>query len=144
MEGDLYDYLGSVAGLTALLGAGDDFRLFPKRIGPDAVYPCASYMRVSGPRTAYTHDQAGNPPTGTTLVKARFQIDVWGGKDEDDGYETALAVEAEIVAALSGFKGFMGASNVQRCFIDNDTDSFEPDTGSNRRMVDAILTYEEG
>lgn len=145
VESDLFDYLGSVAGLTALLGSGDDFRLWPQRLEDDPTYPAVVYSRISGPRSAYTHDNAGIPPVAVSvLVKARFQFDVWGGKDEGGGYETALDVVAQLVGALSGYKGMMGATQVQSCFIDSETDGFEPDTGSNRRMVDAILTYEEG
>ena len=144
LESDVYTYLKSRAALTALLGTGDNFRLYPQRVPPSPTYPVVRYVVVSQPRTAYTHDNAGAPPAGTTIVRTRMQFDIWDSPDSEGGYEAVLAVRAALVAELSGFKGVMGATSIQSCFIADSKDDFEPDSGSNRRTVDAVLKHEEG
>lgn len=146
MEEDLFTYLAGTS-LNTLIGSGDPddrFRLYPMRKLAGVAFPCILYRVISAPRHAYTHDNAGAPGVGTVLVSKRIQFDLWAAKDTDGAYETLLPVEEALVAALSGYKGAMGGTDVQSCFIDNAADGFEPDTSSNRRTVDAVFEYEEG
>lgn len=146
IEEALLTHLSTDAVFAPLLGGtGDACRLYPRRLPQGPVYPSATYFLVDAPRRAYTHDNAGNPPAGTVLVRARVQIDLWAAKDTDGAYESLLPIEAALIASISGFRGTMGGTlAVQSCFIDNAGDKFETDTSANRRTVDAVLTFEEG
>lgn len=144
IEEALFTHLSNSATFAGLLGGtGAACRLYPRRLPQGPVYPSATYFLVDAPRRAYTHDNAGNPPAGTVLVRARVQFDLWAARDTDGAYESLLPIEAALVAAISGFKGTMGSLAIQSCFIDNAGDKFETDTSANRRTVDAVLTFEE-
>ena len=132
-EEALFDYLSTNTGIVAVV----DDRIYPKRLVQDPTLPAIVFQVVSA-RPAYTNDQAGDPPgASTSYVRNRVQFDLWA-----DSYEGLLPVKSALFDGISGFRGMMGTMMIQSVFILNELDGFEPDTGSNRNIIDAMFSFE--
>lgn len=137
IEEVLFEYLSTSASLTALLGAGSDARIYPKRLPQQPVLPALVFQVVSKV-PAYTHEQAGDPPVASAFVRSRFQFDLWAAD-----YEGLLPLRDALFAGISGFRGMMGAMKIESVFVLNEVDGFEADTGSARKIVDAVVSWNE-
>ena len=137
LEQSLYAFLIADAGLTPILGAGDDARVYPKRLPQEPTLPALVYQMVSSVPN-YTTDQAGDPPSATAFVKERVQFDLWAAI-----YEDLLPLKSALFAGISGFRGTMDTMKIESAFVVNEVDLFEPDTGYSRKVVDVIFSFEE-
>ncbi len=134
IEEALFAYLTGYAGLVALVAD----RVYPTKLPPSPVLPAVVYQRISSTRT-YSHDDAPGTPDWVTV---RMQFSCWA--DGDSGYDVATDVGAQVVAALSGYRGTMGSVRVGAALVELDDDDFEPDTARWRRRVDVMISHEEG
>ena len=122
IEATLRAYLAAHAGLAALVGG----RIYPIRLPQGTGLPAVCYRRVSGVRKHNVN--------GLTLVaRPRFQFDCWAYS-----YAEAKAVAEEVRQALNGYHG-AGWDSV----IDNDLDTYEPESGLYRTIVDALIWHTE-
>jgi hypothetical protein len=136
IEEAVFDYVSTFPAVTALVGAVDP-RVYPKRLPQDPILPAIVFQMVSTV-PAYTMDQAGDPPVATeTFTRARFQFDLW-----TETYEGLLPLRDALFAGISGFRGMMGSVKIESVFVLNELDGFETDTESNRKMIDAMFSYQ--
>jgi hypothetical protein len=134
IEDALYGYLARQAAITALIGSGDDFRLYPDLLPEGIAYPAVAYFRVSTPRL---HTLDG--PSG--FAQPRFQFSVWGNTKSD-----VIAVVEALRLTLDGFRGQMGDTQVRAILSDDemgDHDQYDGNTRSFHRVIDFHVSHEE-
>lgn len=120
---DLYTYLQTQTGLTALVGT----RIHPVRMPQEPTFPAIVITKVSKPRvTAHTGD--------SRLANPRYQFTCWAVK-----HSVAVQIAAELRISLSGFKGLMNGRRVDASLLENEIDSSDPDTGAYAQIVDYIF-----
>jgi hypothetical protein len=130
MEEGLVAFLLASAGLTALVGNRIDWA---SRVAGSPT-PSVVLTVVSVDR-----DYHGRGASG--LVATRVQVDCWA-KD----YSASLAVSREIRTLLNGYRGPMGAAQVQGTFLASERQSFEQGSGGEdfyRVSIDIFLHYQE-
>jgi len=132
LEEAIFDFLSTNAGIIAEV----DDRVFPKRLPQNPSLPAIVFQVVSSVPN-YTMDQAGDPPGTETFTKKRVQFDLW-----TETYEGLLPVRDALFAGISGFRGMMGSVKIESVFMRNELDGFEPDTGSNRKIIDTMFGYQ--
>ena len=133
LEEAIFDFMSTNAGIIAVV----DDRIFPKRLPQNPTLPAIVFQVVSSVPN-YTMDQAGDPPVaGETFTKKRVQFDLW-----TETYEGLLPVRDALFAGISGFRGMMGSVQIESVFVLNELDGFEPDTGSNRKIIDTMFGYQ--
>ncbi len=96
----LFDEMRDDAGVNAIVGSGNDTRVFPGIPPPDATAPFVSFREIS----YFRAETLAGP---TTLAKPTFQIDCWGSDNE-----TMVALSEVVRALFDGFRGNMGDDNV--------------------------------
>lgn len=121
---------GLVAYLKAQVPLAGE-RVYPMALRQMTAFPALTYQKISAPRE-YTHQGSSN------LVYARYQIDCWA-----KSYADVKAVADQVTAALSGYRGPMGAHTAQACLINNEVDLYEPTTDLHRVMFDVSITHSE-
>lgn len=84
------------------------------RIPKNPSFPLHTYQRISGPR-----DHSHSGPSG--LANPRFQINTYARK-----LTQAKAAAEELRRAMDGYKGLMGAVDVQECFLATDRFDYDP------------------
>lgn len=126
IEAQLFAWLTGFATLAALVAT----RVYPNPLPIGAQLPAIAWSRISSARV---YSQTGT----SRLVKARFQFDCWGAT-EDDAISTANALIQAIHAFPLG-GAFRGRSN----FIAGERDMPEPESRAWRRIVDALIHYQE-
>lgn len=92
-------YLGSVAGVTSIVGSGSGARIYPQALPQSPTYPAATYSVISNP---VVESHSGN----SALAHPRFQFDCWS-----PDYIQAKSLARAIRRALQGFKGMMGGGS---------------------------------
>lgn len=110
MEDAFLDMLESEAALTALVGAGDDARIYPVILPQDAQRPAITYQVISDPRTYNQDGEDG-------LHKARVQLDLYGSS-----YSQCQQLRNVIVDNFSGAIGERFGSpeiKISACFIED-------------------------
>lgn len=135
---NLYDELTDDSGIQAIVGSGDDARVYPGIPPPDATAPFISFRRISYSRV--------NEMTGpTTLAHPIFQVDCWGSNNED-----TVSLSEAVRELLDGFRGSFGddALDVRRInLVGQDDDPEDPtDGGANdihRNRMDFEIWYRE-
>jgi len=131
LEAPLYEYLA--AELADVVGD----RIYPVRGEEGAGLPYVAWSRVSAIREG-DHDPFGEH---RAWVRARIQFNCWAAE-----MLTAINVGEAVVAALSGFSGFMGDNDDIRVTADVllELDAYEEATKLYRRIVDVQFAYAEG
>ena len=124
LEAGLYGYLSST------LSVGD--RIHPGRLPQDVTLPALVYQLIPSTGPLYTHDGDAN----TDIV--RVQLSCWGGT-----YDEALALLAELRAAVSGYSGAWDDVVVGHCLLEGWRDDVDEKTGAHRRLVDAVIQYQQ-
>ena len=133
LEQALYAYLTGHAGLSALVGT----RVYPEYLPDAPTYPAVVYQRVSG-LASYTHDSAVG---AGDFDRARIQFDCWA-----DTYAGVKAVRAQLIAALSAYRGTMGGVGgvtIGGVFKANELDWPEREAEKRRAIVDFMFLYRE-
>ena len=125
-EEGLFYYLDNYAGLSAEV----DDRIYPGVLPQSPTLPAVTYHRISTPRLSKFEDQF--------LPHARFQFDCWAME-----YSRAKDVAQQVKEALDVYSGPMGAYTVEVTLIDDEIDTYEPETGYWHSIVDVIIWYEE-
>ncbi len=123
----LFTYLQTQAGLTNLVG----IRMYPVRLPQKPTLPALVIEKIAKPRV---YSQSGD----SNLANPTYQFDCWAKTHED-----AVALQAELDLALSGFKGTMETTEVGAAFILNVIDDFEPDTALYRQIVDVEFWHKD-
>ena len=132
IEADLFAYLSTFSGLTALIGAGSSARVWPVNLDQDGQLPAVLYKQVSNPKR-YTHD--GSSP----WVTPRYQLTV-----VDTTYDGVLGVALQVNEALSGYAGVLQAGGPKVVAkVVNELDDREPTSGRYRRYIDVVLEFQE-
>ena len=123
----LYTYLQTQAGLTALVST----RMYPVRLPQKPTLPALVITKIAKPRE-YSHSGDSN------LANPTYQFDCWAKT-----HEGAVALQAKLDLALTGFKGTMDTTDVGATFIKNVIDDEEPDTALYRQIVDVEFWHKD-
>jgi hypothetical protein len=102
-------------------------RIYPSKLPQNATLPAVVMKRVS---QAVDYVQSG----ASGLEMGRFQLDIWGTT-----YASVKTVKAQVLTAVSGFKGVMGSATVGASFIANAVDMNDPDSQLIREVVDVKI-----
>jgi len=89
----LYSLLGSISGVTDLLGTGDSLRVYPAMIPQGIDLPAVRYTRISGP-----FERALTGPV--IAAECTYQVDV-----VDDTYADAETAAHAIRVGIDGYTG---------------------------------------
>lgn len=127
IEEGLVAYIPTVTAVHALIVA----RFYPLRLPENPTYPAVTYQRISTPRI---HAHTGP----SHLAYPRFQLDCYATT-----YLGAKAVATAIRVALDGYKGLMGAVDVQECTVIDERDFYDPATRIWRISLDSIIGHQE-
>ena len=122
IESDLYGYLSTYAGLTALIST----RIYPLVAPQNVTKPYCTYQKISLERK-YSHGGYSG------LQRPRLQVSCYA-----ETYEQSRAVADQVIAALEAWPG---AANIQAVFIENEIDLYDPDTGLQYIPVDFFCYY---
>lgn len=128
IEQDLRSYLLAQSTINALIVD----RLYPLRLPQGATLPAVTYQRIFGAQ-AVSHDGASD------LGRARLQLDCWA-----DTYAVMASLADALRAALSGYRGPMGANASTGARVINILDASEPEPALWRRIVEIMLWHQEG
>ncbi len=106
-----------------------------------AVYPLAIPQGVALPALTYqiistTRDQTHSGASG--LVTSRVQIDVFANT-----YADVEAIGDLVAAWLKNGRPTIGPVSVQHSRLSNEFDEYDSVTGEYRRIIDALITYQE-
>lgn len=126
----IFDRAKAVAGLTALIGSGDNCRLYYGEAEGKPTAPYAVYFQVGDENHHLSGADAG-------IVSARIQFNAYA--DTQDG---AYAVGEQIVAAFSRYGGTHAGVVIQHGFVENRFDSVDDETKLKVRVTDMIFWYE--
>jgi hypothetical protein len=126
----IYARLASWSGLTALVGT----RIYPTQADQRAPRPYVTFFEIKadGP----VHVMAALPTLDSTLI----QFDAWG-----ETQEATMEISEQIVAAMRGFTGHMGATDgpyVSSCLDKASWDLFEGDSKTYHRAVEFNIYHD--
>ena len=127
LEEALRAYLLGQSAITALVGE----RIYHGEAPEGAAKPLVVVRRVSTPR-----DYVQTGPSGLTWP--RVQLTIRAARQQE-----ALEVAAALRQALSGYKGPMGAVQVDAVFVVNEFDGFGFGSRTYERMMDVIIWHHE-
>lgn len=123
----------ATAGLTALIGAQPNMKLYPHdAVSQNATRPYVAYQLISGPRE---HAMGSDPG----MVRARFQFTCWGDTDT-----SSRDVADQVRLCYSRFRGTLLGVEIMDVFLDNEHPlGRDPDTRFFRRALDFIVWHRE-
>lgn len=127
IEDDMYTYLQTVSGLTALVST----RIYPNELPQEPDLPAVVYHRITGARTETT----GND---SQLAHPMFQLDAYAAT-----YSAVKAVAEQLRLALQGYSGLWDATPVSAVRFLGDMDMIEPETGEHRVSIEIEVWHEE-
>ncbi len=119
--------LEGFAGLTALI----DTRLYRIKTPQNPTLPYVRFQKITNPREKAMVQSPG-------LGHARFQLDVYGAKEED-----VRAVEYQLRLALEDWSGTAAGMVIQLIEYLDDSDHDEAEVDEFRASVDVLVHYEE-
>jgi hypothetical protein len=134
LEQALFDYLSEDPVVSALVGAGEEARIYPFRVPEGKALPAISYARAGTNRT-YTYDSFEET---NAFVRARVSFHCWSNVPDE-----AMQVGEAVMLALSGYGGQMGGQLVGASFNVLEIDIYEPESKMYRRTLDFHIMYEE-
>lgn len=120
-------YFAGQPTVANLIGGSSALRWYPVTRPENATIPCVVYQIISDPR-AYTHEGDTNAPV------TRMQLTVWAST-----YGSLTNVCEAIKDTVSGYRGLMGACEVNGVFIANEVDEYQPDTKLYDRRIDLLI-----
>ena len=128
----IFKQLVATAAVTALIGE----RIFKKTLPQGTELPAINYELISKPT-------AGHLSGNDSILPKRpyFRFHCWSGVSDTE----AETVVAAVIAALQDFQGTMGGGGgvtVQRSFLEEESDGYDPETESFQEMVDFIIWHE--
>jgi hypothetical protein len=123
--------LGDASIFDAVGGALPVPRIFPVVLPQGVKDPSIVYTRISGQGDHHMQGASG-------LARPRYQIDAYARKAED-----ANALADLVKARLDGFRGAMGAVNVQGVFFETERDDYQAESELHRVSRDYFIWFEE-
>ena len=127
LEEVLVAHLSAYDGLTALISV----RIYPLILPQSPTLPALTYQRIDGPREHCMSEDA-------EVARPRIQIDTWAETDA-----SAKAVATQVRTALQRWADATTSPVVLDSLLDNDEDSYEPDTNIYRVRQDWIIWHRE-
>ncbi len=136
IEEAVYSRLSTFAGLTALVGAPPNDRIYRVRLPQDVTLPAVRFAKVAVERIGAMGADPG-------LARARYQFSCWAN-DPDQARDVA----EQIRAALQRWRGTEAGVVIQDSFFETEVDLFEPDVGDPtrgifHRAIDFEIVHEE-
>lgn len=105
IEDGLYSYLSGVSAITTIVGSGSSCRIAPIRMAEGVAFPRIIFQNTNG-QPVY----ADSGDTG--LAQDGFHIEC-----QAQTVTGAGSLRNAVQTALSGYKGLMGSSKCEACFI---------------------------
>lgn len=105
--------------IAAIVGAGDDGRIYPVQLPDAPTYPAIVITKITGLGDSDTDGDTG-------LEDSRVQVDSYG-----EGYAAVVELKTLVRARLSGFQGGPASGDacaIQGVFVINDSDLPVPET----------------
>lgn len=133
----IYARLLATAGVTALVGAAGNARIYPVKLPQNPTFPAVTYAQTSQERQS-----TFTGPTG--LPGDLYAFDCWGGYDAA-GYTPARNLADAVRAAFDGVESWSaGGVTVQASWVEGGMrDIWEPDTNVHRVVLDVRLYWNE-
>lgn len=100
VQAALVAYLKTVSGITSIVGASPNDRIYPFERLQGAALPALTFFQVDG---NVDGTWSGHP----TLTRSRIQLDCWS-----DNHATSLSLLAAVRTATDGFKGTFASTAV--------------------------------
>lgn len=126
IEQALYSRLTDFAGLTALVGS----RIYPLVRRQGSALPALTYQKISAIREHLMVADAN-------VVVARMQVDCW-----DASAMGVKNVAEQVRLALQDYSGTEATVVIQRIFIENEIDDWNPSTEIYRVTYDFLIWHE--
>jgi hypothetical protein len=134
IEQALLTYLQAQGGLTTLVGASPNTRIYYSRAPQDVTESYIVFFKVSSPRS---HSYSGS----SHLAESRFQFSIFA-----ETYKETKDIAAQLQTALDCKTGNIGTApgvDMGAAFLDNETDLYESETGLYHCALDfRILHYD--
>lgn len=132
VESEIVARLEVDGAVTALVGSGDDARIYPVLLPQDPTYPAVTYQRVSGARL---HNLAGT----AGFAMPRLSINCWSRT-----YGEAKSLAAAIRASLDGFDGTLATIRATIKIVNEiDLPEQEPKPDVYRILQDYTVNHRE-
>ena len=134
LEDAIYQKLIADPDVTAIVGSGDEARIFPMILPQNVEFPAVHFSRVSADRI-YSMDGK------TGLVAARFQFESYSDKTPEE----VKALSEAIRRSLEVFQGQVGDIVIHGIFLESDTslNNFDEQTELFRYTQDFIIHHQE-
>jgi len=101
-------------------------KFFPMNASPPTAGPYATFFRVSTTRYGHLKGRTG-------VTRARLQLDIWSQSHAEARSIADKIAGTESDLGLDGFRGLMGAVNVQTAMREDEAEDFtDPDDGTER------------
>jgi hypothetical protein len=130
LDGDLFYFLTTDAGVAAIIAS----RCYPVSLPQPTTFPALSYSQVDAVRVRNVDGPAGK-------VRRRISVNSWALSDIEV-WQLAEAVRA----ALDGFDGMMGSSEIGSIILVTEIPFFEEEAGTvgvHRVMQDYQIGHKE-
>ena len=125
---DFVTWIKANSALTAVISG----RVYPRILPQNATLPALVYSQTSG-MPAITMTEVGG------YTAAIFQLSCMG-----ENYGEAKSLAKTVRGQLHGFKGTMGATNIQAAFqIGGDEDVYDVESEGNRVDLEFAIHYDE-
>lgn len=112
----IYTKLKATAAVTALIGSGDNTRLYPVYLPQNVAYPAVVFTVANVP-----HHFVKDQPSDIDRAKVTFHI--WASAAQgENGYQQIEDIDAAIRTALDYVEGTAGGVTVVNCHYDGSTD----------------------
>ena len=131
LEEGMYSYITGLAAISALIGSGDDARMYPNELPQNPTYPAIVYHLIST-NDLMAHDGA------TDFMKKRLQFDCFG-----ETYGSAKNLAKILRQQINGQSGALGGITVHGIFFKNEQDDFGPNVEVDLTQVDFLITYKD-
>jgi len=133
LEDAIYQKLLADPDVTAIVGSGNEARIFPMILPQNTPFPAVHFSRVSADRT-YSMDGK------TGLVASRFQFESYSRSPEE-----VKNLSEAIRRSLEVFKGNVGEVVINGIFLESDTNlnNFTEQTDLFRYTQDFIIHHQE-
>lgn len=127
----LRSFLAADATIAGLVVTGSTTRIYPVKMPQGVTATSIVYNEISGQGDHHMEGSSG-------LVRVRMQIGAWA-TTADAAHALFLAIKGRI----DGYRGLMGAVDVQGCFIDSWRDLEDTENKMFGKVADYFINYSE-
>jgi len=128
----IFKHLIAQSGITDLVGE----RIFRKTLPQGTELPAISYEKVSDVSPGHTSSSDSANPK-----QSYFRFHCWSNESDTE----AENIAAVVITALRDYSGTLGGGGgvtVQRAFLEDESDDYDPETESYQAMVDFTIWHE--